>query len=66
MGPNILTPRDSRSFNAPLRKGTVGHHRIPTDELNVEEEVVDELAVTSPRNAMFLPLRLEELDAIKK
>ena len=66
-----MTPRDSRSFNAPLNTNpskpeSPKHCRIPTDEAIEAVDKVDELAVTSPRNALFLPLRLEELESIRK
>jgi len=64
-----MTPRDSRSFNAPLNKepkNNTSRKRIHTEPALEDPEEVDELAVTSPRNALFLPFRLEEVDAHKK
>ena len=50
-----MTPRDSRNFNAPVPYDESKHtkHRRDDTEEMITPEKIDELAITSPKNAIF-------------
>jgi hypothetical protein len=51
----VVTPRDSKNFNAP-RAVNFEHKRKKTELPDSHELVIDEFAITSPKSTLFLPL----------